>query len=81
MTGEEICNNVNDLTAAELECQNHFSKSENPGWFDSCCAEFCNADDDITGVHAEAKEVVSIVEGLADQFQTEQENVDSEYAS
>lgn len=73
-SGEDICISVGDLQAATQYCDEMGLGKEAlgedlGGWHDSCLAEFCNADDDVTGVHQEAKDsmtnLMSVLEDVA----------------
>jgi hypothetical protein len=80
VTGSEVCAAISDLelAAATAACTPIFQ--DEPFWFDSCLAEFCNTDDDRTGVHAEAKNTASNLKHLMEIEAAELDSVNEEFA-
>jgi len=84
VTGLEVCTSMGtyELSAATAACTPLFKTSEvdQPFWFDSCLAEFCNTDTDATGVHAEALDTASNIKWLMEIEEAEKNSVNDEFA-
>jgi len=80
VTGKEVCAAISayELAAATAACTPIFANE--PFWFDSCLAEFCNTDDDPTGVHAEAQDTASNLKHLMEIEAAELDAVNNEFA-